>query len=250
MWCHNPEGQNFEAQYIKSENGCRHCGACMEAGARITGKPCLVSQSELVCPEHLVRHCGTDYTPEELVRYIDKKLWMLNNSGGGVTFSGGEPFSQPSFLLRCLHLLEGKTHRAIQTSGYTSASAFAEVLPHCDFMLYDLKLMDPKQHERYTGVDNKNIHENYQYLANSEKPFITRVPLIPGVTDTEENLSGIAAFMSALNVDRVELLPYNRAAGAKYLLVGRQYETDFNPAAQPQPHLEIFADHGIGVKVL
>lgn len=245
MWCHNPEGQSFESQYIRSANGCLHCGACLLAGG---GQ--LSAKSVAVCPKNLVRLCGTDITPEELIQKIESKLWMLSSSGGGVTFSGGEPLSQPEFLLECLQLLEGKAHRAIQTSGSAPASIFAQALEHCDYVLYDLKLMDSDKHKKYTGVDNGAILENYRTLARSGKPFITRIPLIPGVNDTEENLTQTAQFMNSLHINKVELLPYNKAAGAKYKMLDRIYTTDFDPDVEPQSHTEIFENYGIEVRIL
>ena len=244
MWCHNPEGQSYESQYVRSDNGCLHCGACLHAGQ---GQ--LTEKSVLSCPRNLVRLCGEEITPQELLERIGKKLWMLNAAGGGVTFSGGEPLSQPDFLLTCLEL-EGKTHRAIQTSGFAPADVFVQALERCDYVLYDLKHMDPEIHKHYTGVDNQQILENYRTLASGGKPFITRIPLIPGVNDTCENLKQTAAFMQSLCVGKVELLPYNTAAGAKYKMLGRKYETDFDPSAGPQSHREIFEAHGIEVCVL
>lgn len=245
MWCHNPEGQSFESQYIRSENGCLHCGACLQAGG---GK--LTEKSVQSCPRNLIRLCGEELSAQALLQKLEKKLWMLNATGGGVTFSGGEPLSQPDFLLECLELLAGKTHRAIQTSGYAPEDVFRRILAQCDYVLYDLKLMDPEKHKHYTGVDNTQILENYSILAASGKPFITRIPLIPGVNDTRENLCRTAVFMQELGVGKVELLPYNRAAGAKYKMLGRQYETDFDPSVAPQSHREIFEAHGIEVSVL
>lgn len=250
MWCHNPEGQSFQPEYIRSPNGCLGCGACMEAGKKVTGTPCLVQESVAVCPRNLVRLCGQEISAQELVAKIERKVWMLNAAGGGVTFSGGEPLAQSDFLTECLQLLEGKTNRAIQTTGYTNAQIFASVLQHCDYCLYDLKLMDPALHKKYTGVDNRNILDNYQTLAASGKPFITRTPLIPGVNDTVENITQTAEFMSSLGVKHIELLPYNKAAGAKYKSLNRKYFTDFDESADPQPHTEIFERYGIGVRIL
>jgi len=245
MWCHNPEGQSFDSQYVRSPNGCLHCGACLQAGGGA-----LTSDSVAACPENLVRLCGTDLTPEALVSSMEPKLWMLNAAGGGVTFSGGEPLCQPDFLQCCLALLEGKTHRAIQTSGYAPESVFTQILTQCDYILYDLKLMDPGLHKKYTGVDNRPILDNYRALAASGKPFITRIPLIPGVNDTLENITQTAQFMHQCGVTQAELLPYNKAAGAKYKLVGREYVTDFDPTLPPQNHRDIFESYGIGARIL
>ncbi|MBO5323195.1 MAG: radical SAM protein [Oscillospiraceae bacterium] len=245
MWCHNPEGQSFHSQYVRSQNGCLHCGACLAAGGGI-----LTADSISVCPQNLIRLCGTEISPEAMIQEIEGKLWMLNASGGGVTFSGGEPLAQPDFLMSCLDMLEGKTHRAIQTSGFASKEIFAEALKRCEYVLYDLKLMDSELHKKYTGVDNRCILENYRTLATSGKPFITRIPLIPCVNDTLDNITQTAQFMSQLGVTKVELLPYNKAAGAKYKMLGREYITDFDPSVPPQSHTEVFEHYGIGVKIL
>lgn len=250
MWCHNPEGQAFDIQWVRSPNGCLGCGACLEEGRKACGVPSLTAESVIVCPRHLVRAAGEDVTAEELVARLQKNLTMVNAVGGGVTFSGGEPLAQPAFLKECLRQLCGKTHRALQTSGYATPQLFADILPHCDFLLYDLKLMDSERHRTYTGVDNVNILENYRTLVKSGTPFITRIPLIPTVNDTAENITATAEFMAGLGVDRIELLPYNRAAGAKYALLSQAYSPTFDGSLPPNPRREIFEHYGIGVTIL
>lgn len=249
-WCHNPEGQRFEGEMARSPNGCLSCGACLRQGEIKTGKPCLVAESVAVCPRHLVRACGEDYTPEALVAKIEKNLAILNMSGGGVTFSGGEPLCQADFVTACMRLLSQKTNRALQTCGFAPSDVFRDVLAECDYVLYDLKLMDDGKHRRYTGVSNDKILQNYRTLAASGIPFITRIPLIPTVNDTVENLTQTARFMKECGVHSIELLPYNKMAGGKYLMLGREYVTDFDGAIEPQPHEEIFNEYGIEVKIL
>ena len=250
MWCHNPEGQRFEKEMAKSPNGCLGCGACMEKGEELTGKLCLVPESAAVCPRKLVRESGIDYTPEELVAKLQKNLAILNMSGGGVTFSGGEPLCHWEFVLECMKLLRAKTNRALQTCGFADSEVFLKVLDETDFVLYDLKHMNSEIHKHYTGVENEQILENYKLLAKSGKEFITRIPLIPTVNDTEENIRETAKFMSSLGVNKIELLPYNKMAGGKYLLMGRKYITDFDGEIPPQPRKEIFSEYGIEVKIL
>ncbi len=250
VWCHNPEGQSFETEWVRSPNGCLRCGACAAAGIQSGDTIGLTSDSAAVCPRHLIRSAGEDLTAAALVERIEKKIPLLNAAGGGVTFSGGEPLAQPQFLKECLQRLSGKTHRALQTSGYVAPQLFAELLKDCDYVLYDLKLMDSVRHKRYTGVENHRILANYRTLARSETPFITRMPLIPTVNDTAENIDATAQFMTELGVKRIELLPYNRAAGAKYAMLSRTYAADFDESIQPNPHEEIFASYGIGVTVL
>ena len=249
-WCHNPEGQSFDSAWVRSPNGCLSCGACLEAGRRERGTPCLTEASREVCPRRLVRLCGEEYTPEELLARLEKNLTVLNAVGGGVTFSGGEPLAQSEFLLACLRGLRGRTHRAVQTSGYASAEVLGDVLRETEFVLYDLKLMDDALHRRYTGVSNAAILDNYRLLAESDTEFITRVPLIPSVTDTQQNITAIAAFMDSLGVRRVELMPYNTMAGSKYALVDRKYCPSFDTSVTPTPHGDIWGQYGIEVTVL
>ena len=242
VWCHNPEGQLFTPQVLRSQAGCISCGRCKNTG--------LSSESISICPQNLYRMCGKTLEAHSLIHSIEDKLWMLNSAAGGVTFSGGEPLFQPEFLIECLTLLKGKTHRAIQTCGYAESNIFENALKHTDYVLFDLKHMDPSTHRTYTGVDNSPILNNYRILAKSGLPFVTRVPLIPTVNDTEINIINTAEFVSSLGVKYIELLPYNRAAGAKYKSIGRSYHVDFNEDTLPQTHIDIFSSFNIEVKVL
>lgn len=245
VWCHNPEGQRFENEVVKSQSGCENCGACVTAGG---GR--LNEKSVAVCPNRLLRMSGEPYTPERLWERLRRLLPLLNEAGGGVTFSGGEPLAQPDFLCECLDLLKGETHRAVQTSGYGPAEVFRRVLERSDFFLYDLKLLDPVTHQRYTGADNTPILCNFRTLCGSGKPFVARIPLIPGVTDTESNLTAAAGFLRENGVRSVELLPYNPFAGSKYASVGRRYQPGFDERALPRARTALFKRYGIEASVL
>ena len=249
MWCHSPEGQSFLPEMLRSPNGCLACGACLDKGAELTGERRLVKESIEVCPKDLVREAGTAYTADGLVKKILKNARILQN-GGGVTFSGGEPLAQSEFLLSCLALLEGQLHRAVQTSGFAPEEVFGRVLSCCDYVLFDLKLMDEEKHRYYCGQSNEPILKNYRTLAQSGKDFITRIPLIPTVNDTVENLTKTAELMAELDVHRVELLPYHKLTGSKYAMTGRVYAPEFDENILPQPHLEIFEKYNIEVSVL
>ena len=249
-WCHSPEGQSFATEILKSPNGCTECGACLQAGKEECGIPTLTVKSISACPRNLLRLCGNDHTPEELTALLEKNLPLLKLNGGGVTFSGGEPTAQAEFLTACLRLLEGKTHRALQTCGYCAPQIFRSLLEHCDYVLYDIKLMDPALHRRYCGVSNEWILENYEALVSSGVAFCTRLPLIPGVTDTEENLSRVAAFLTHRGVKYLEMMPYHALTGSKYALAGREYAPSFDGSRESDPHIAIFSSHGIEVKIL
>ncbi|MBQ8352069.1 MAG: radical SAM protein [Clostridia bacterium] len=244
-WCHSPEGQDFVQEYLRSPNGCLSCGACLAAG---NGK--LSAASIDACPRGLIRAAGEDIEAAALVGRLSRHFDTLNRAGGGITFSGGEPLAQPDFLYECLSLLRGKTNRAIQTSGYAMQDTFTRIVGECDLILFDLKLMDPITHKRYTGVTNEPILTNYRAAAESGVKLLTRVPLIPGVTDTEENIEGICRFMRECGVHYAELLPYNRMAGSKYPLAGKVYAPPFDAEQTPTARQEIFAAHGIETKIL
>ncbi len=250
QWCHSPEGQDFAPQLLRSPNGCLGCGACLQAGQRVTGSPTLVPESIAVCPKGLIRLCGEDITSEALCARILRRADFLASAGGGVTFSGGEPLAQTDFLKACLSRLSGKVHCALQTCGFAPPARFAEILPLCDHVLYDLKLMDAQAHKHYCGVDNDRILANYRTLASSGKEFITRIPLIPGVNDTEENLGATARLMQECGVKRVELLPYHPFTGSKYAMTGRVYAPEFDDSRAPTPRTEIFESYDIEVHLL
>ncbi len=237
-WCHNPEGQEAAAKIVKSPNGCLHCGRC-EAEQGYTEK------SIVNCPRQLLRWCGEAYTPERLCRKLLKNKGLLD----GVTFSGGEPLYQHGFLMACLKLLQGQLHRAVQTSGFAPEGVFAEMLKNTDYVLFDLKIMDEAQHKYHTGGSNKPILKNFDRLAKSGVEFVPRTPLIPGVTDTEENLTAIAKLLQGSGIDYIELLPYNPMAGSKYALAGKKFRPTYDPRKEPGAHEELFHAYGIKVKV-
>lgn len=244
-WCHNPEGQSYDNEIMKSQNGCLGCGACLRAG---NGK--LTGDSISVCPNRLLRYSGIKYTPEALVEKLEKNFQILKISGGGITFSGGEPLTHPDFVIDCLRLLQGRIHTAIQTCGHCDAEVFDRVLTLADYFLFDIKLIDRDAHKRYCGVYNDKILRNFHALRNSGKAFVIRTPLIPGVTDTPENLTAIAQLLKKSGINYIELLPYNKVAGGKYAAVGRVFAPDYDESVPCQPRKEIFEALGIQAKIM
>ncbi len=247
-WCHNPEGQDPAQRILRNDNGCLGCGACERYAERTAEGLTYTEESRMHCPRHLLRVSGEDYEPDALCEKLLKNKGLL----AGVTFSGGEPLMQADFLTDCLAILEGKLHRAVQTCGYASRECFERVLSLTDYVLFDLKLADEEEHRRHTGVSNRPILANFDLLTEHVSPerFTVRVPLIPTVTDTEDNLGAIAAILRAHGVTRVELLPYNTFAGGKYHLVGREYRPLFDGTVTPNPRTALFASHGIEASVL
>lgn len=246
-WCHNPEGQSFEIEYMRSPNGCVGCGACERAGDVRNGVLSLTEASVAACNRNLVRQSGENITAEALAKRILKNQRILRTSGGGVTFSGGEPLLYADFITECVPLLGGLS-TALQTSGYADTGVFERVLSVCDYVLYDLKIMDEEAHRKICGVSNKQILRNYRMLAESGKDFVTRIPLIPGYTDTPDNLSAIASFLRQNGVTYAEVLPYNQLAGAKYSSLLRPYSLVSHEATEEETVRALFAAEGVTVK--
>ena len=249
QWCHNPEGLSPQPQLMVSTQRCVHCGACRQ----ICPSPdrCVTCGSCVaVCPLHLRRICGRVYSPEELAEELMRDRDYLTALGGGVTFSGGEPTAQSAFLLETIGLLQGM-HCAVETCGYCSQETFQQVLRAADYLILDIKLVDPAKHRRYTGADNRLILNNLALLKQGLKPFTIRIPLIPGVNDDEENLERTAELLEgASGLERVELLPYHLTAGAKYPMVGIAYTPTFQTDRSPRRDLQPFVRRGIPCRIL
>lgn len=161
-------------------------------------------------------------TAEDLAGRLLNTAQIMGDDFGGITFSGGEPLLQSEFLLEVADKLQGQ-HLCIETSGYADADTFRRVLDRMQFVLFDVKLADEKQHRRFTGVSNEKILKNLEILRNSGIPCRIRTPLIPGITDTEENLSAITRLVQGMNH---ETLAYNPFAGAKYKMLDMEYPYD------------------------
>lgn len=249
-WCHNPEGQDFCNMIIRNENGCRKCGKCFETAVKDGNFYRFTDKSILACPENLLRYSAKEYTAKELETELSPNFDILNRTGGGVTFSGGEPLSQPEFLIEVLRRLKGKVNLAVQTSGYAPAEIFEQALSLADFFLLDIKLCDEAEHIKYTKASNRLILSNFERLCESKKNFLIRTPLIPQVTDTPDNLEKIARLLSSHNVGYIELLPYNPMAGAKYSLVGQEYKPSFDAQIPVSADTKIFEKYGIEAKIM
>ena len=216
-WCHNPEGLESMPQVMRSASGERTVGRYYEAA--------------------------------ELAGILDGQAEVLTAAGGGVTFSGGEPLMQAPFVIEVMDLLAG-THVVLDTSGFAPAEAFAEVVRRCDLVLFDIKLVDPEAHRRWTGQDNEPILANLASLENLSTAFVARVPLVPGVTDTRANLEAIARLLATTpTLVEVQLLPYNRAAGGKYAACGMPFVPGYDEESEPAVLMEPFTRDGIEVRV-
>jgi len=162
---------------------------------------------------------GYEISADELADKLNKNESLLKSLNGGVTISGGEPLMQADFVCELADKL--KVHKAIQTSGYTDIETYKKVIDKFDYIMQDVKLANCEAHKLYTDVSNENILKNIEYLKNSGKEFVFRVPMIPSVTDTEENLAEIKKITEGY---KVEYLPYNTLAGAKYEMLGMEFK--------------------------
>ena len=217
MWCHNPEGLKVEKQLMYKSTFCTHCNNCF--------KPCSHEECQPfqrcihACMTGCLSIAGENIKIDELARRLKKNANILKALKGGVTFSGGEPMRQSDFVFDTAERL-GNMHKAIQTSGFTDLKTYQKVISHFDYVMQDIKLVGKSAHIMYTGVSNDTILRNIEWLKTSGKKFVFRVPLIPGITDTEENLKAIAEIVGE---HKTELMPYNDFAGAKYKMIGMEY---------------------------
>lgn len=248
QWCHNPEGLTAAPQLMVSRASCTHCGACEQAcphPERCTACGACVP----VCRGGLRRIVGQTWTADALAARLAKDADVFAMSGGGVTFSGGEPLMQWGFVSSVIAQLQGIS-TAIETSGFTSDEIFADAMARCSLVMMDWKVSDPEMHRHYTGVDQAPIRRHAQMLAAGSTPFILRMPIIPGVNDNEAHFATVAELVrDAKALVRVDILPYQRAAGAKYEMVGMQYQPEFEDARAPRFFTECFDNVGIPYQV-
>jgi pyruvate formate lyase activating enzyme len=244
LWCANPESISPVPQLFYLENLCTRCYRCVEAcpnkattktpeGAIEINRSLCKACGKCVeaCPNKAREIRGKLMTVEEVLEEVKKDALFYQNSGGGVTFSGGEPTHQPEFLW---HLLKGSQesgiHTALDTSGFVKPEILKKVLEHTNLVLYDIKHMDPAKHKELTGVDNRLILDNARMIAAMGKPMIIRLPLIPGHNDSTENLKALAEFMLSLGLKKVDLLPYHSLGKIKYQRLGMEYKiSDLKP---------------------
>ena len=235
VWCHNPEGLSPAPELYVKKNGCRNCGLCLAGCSHDECKP--FGRCTKICPMDLIKIAGESYEVNALASKLLKASGIFQTANGGVTYSGGEPLMQPDFLFALTEKLKGKVHQAIETSGFCNHNVFKKIARNLDFVIMDIKLADPDEHKRYTGASNEKIIKNLLWLKESGIPHLFRTPLIPGITDTRENLEAISKLVGD---DEIELLPYNTLAPAKYASVGRTFTDLINKDHASKPDLSIF----------
>jgi pyruvate formate lyase activating enzyme len=242
FWCCNPEGLFHQPVMMYSDKKCVHCGRCVEVcpskAISFTEDDCsLVQNRDEHCDHCKTMECadaclheaisiaGKYYTVDDLMKLFrrDRQFW---GSRGGVTFSGGEPLLQHDFISEVLKKCkQAYIHTCVETTANLSTGYFLQIIRDVNWVFVDIKLMDPRGHKTVTGVDNALILKNIEQLAGLDWDgvLIVRVPIIPNINDSEENIRATARFVSSIGLDVMNILPFHRLGESKYRRIGRTY---------------------------
>ncbi len=266
-WCHNPESISGKVEKMYAPAKCIRCGtcvdACPESAIKLTDEGIiadpyrcvLCAKCTEVCPTKAIEMSGKVMSVAEIMDIIEKERVFFDHSGGGVTFSGGEPLVHSKMLIEILDEC-GKRgiHRAVDTAGNVNTGIILEVAKRTDLFLYDLKMMDSVLHQEWTQTGNEKILHNLRTIAETGADIIIRIPLIGGVNDTDENIENTAKFIAGLAGDskEVHLLPYHGIAQNKYIKLGKP--GDFEKLREPDTDSKAsavakFAEYGIKASI-
>ena len=251
-WCHNPEGQRSQPQLMFRVNRCKASNACLD----VCPQSAIHWENESITNWETCDNCGKCaeacfsgaremvgriVSVEQLMEEIERDIPFYDQSGGGVTFTGGEPMFQREFLLASLLACKKQElHTIVDTSGHASWDGFELIYPLVDLFLYDLKLMSNTKHKQYTSVSNQLILDNLRKLSTTRAHIIVRIPLIPGVNDDQENIKLSASFLAGLPyLDGVELMPYHEIGMAKYQALGMEYKLKNTRSSTSQHIIEM-----------
>ncbi|MBN1993838.1 MAG: glycyl-radical enzyme activating protein [Anaerolineae bacterium] len=252
-WCHNPESQARRPERIFRKTRCIGCGACLavcpQAAVSQNGNGIITDNEKCNLCGTCVETCyaqareiiGREMTTAQVMAEIEKDVAFYDESGGGVTFSGGEPLLQPDFLLALLRACRDKEiHTVVDTSGFASWETLDSIRAYVNLFLYDLKLMDEVRHQKFTGGSNQLVLQNLQALSQQGHQIILRVPVIPGINDDAENIRQLGQFIAALpQAHPVELLPYHHLSADKYERLNMAYQLSEirPPSAERMAHI-------------
>lgn len=245
VWCHNPEGISRTPQLAFYAHKCVHCGECAavcprgahrmrEGRHEFFPEPCnACGACERVCPGGALRLFGRKISVGQAVEILLKDRLFYEESGGGVTLSGGEPLLQSAFCREVLAEMKKEgIHTAVDTCGFVRWEAFEQVLPVTDLFLYDLKHTDSAQHRKLTGQGNELILENLRKLSGRKARIEVRIPLVPGCNDSPENVRRTGELLENLSVEKVRLLRCHSLARSKYAALGM---SDTIPVLEAMP---------------
>ncbi len=266
QWCHNPESISIKVQKMYTASKCIGAVKCLdscpndalkltEEGIVTDFDACnLCGKCAEVCPTKAFEMLGTHISISELMKKIENEAVFFDQSGGGVTFSGGEPLMHSDYLLRALKECGKRMyHRVVDTTAFANIDTLLEVADNCEMFLIDLKMMDSERHKEYTGVYNDKILTNIKALAKTNCDLVFRIPLIKDINDDEENIRKTAEFIKSLNLVKTEinLLPYHKVAENKMSKLGAP--DDFIEFEEPseskiEATISIFNEYGIFAK--
>ena len=268
LWCHNPESQSLKSELLYRAGRCLLCGDCIqacpeEAVSLDKGSTSVITDRHkctrcqtcvTTCYSGAREFSGREVTVNEVMTDIRRDVLFYDESHGGVTFSGGEPLLQPTFLSALLRACRAEEiHTVVDTSGFANWKVFERIYEDVDLFLYDLKHMDSRHHREITGVPNDVILENLRRLMAAGANCIVRIPLIPGINDDEKNLFESGNFLAHLSrIPGVELMAYHNIARGKYEALGREYRlTETKPPTQAtmQHAADVLRSNGISVKI-
>jgi pyruvate formate lyase activating enzyme len=263
-WCHNPESQSSRPQVLIAANRCIRCGQCLQvcpnpstetlSGPVVSDACSRCGACVDVCPTGARQMIGRQLNVAQVLTEVQKDRVFHEDSGGGVTISGGEPLVQAEFVQQILGACrEHGIHSALDTCGYGPQDRLLAVAGLADLVLYDVKFIDDQKHVRYTGVSNQRILENLRALARTKRVVWLRLPVIPGINDTDSDVDQLIRFAGDVgHFQKVSLLPYHNTAAEKFRRLGREYQ--LNAVEPPTPsHLRLiaqrFSDCGFDVSI-
>jgi pyruvate formate lyase activating enzyme len=243
-WCHNPESRSPQTQVIRLRHRCMRCGRCSEEEL---ADPLVSNRGESdvdLCPTGALQSVGRSMDSAALVKALLRDRIFFDDSGGGVTFSGGEPLAQTAFVTESMSRLRAEgVHTALDTCGFARWQDLRQAAATTNLVLYDLKLMDDHRHRISTGASNRIILKNLRALTSIHANIWVRIPVIPGVNDDDANVAAMVAFLAPLHgITRIDLLPYHATGEAKFTRVG----VDNTLRGTPEPdsaRLETLAAH-------
>jgi len=261
VWCHNPEAVKRAPELAYYEDRClADCRQCVDVCPqealrdqrpdRVRFDRCTVCGDCVdACPADALVRVGREITAQALLEEVCRDRSFYDATGGGITLSGGEPLLHGTFLQHFLPLAKReRLHVTMETGGSVSFEAFEKLLPYVDLVLFDLKLMDPSRHARFTGATNVRIHENLARLVERQTPLVVRMPVVPGMNTDDENVSATAELLRRLELHDIDLLRYNHFWEAKL----PRLATDRRPLGirPPQPSFyesirQTFSRHGV-----
>ena len=225
-WCHNPESQSPSPEFVRLRHLCMSCGRCTEDELDTPVVSDDRNEADVeACPTGALQGVGEHVQSGELLKRLLRDRIFFDDSGGGVTISGGEPLTQAAFVTDVLRLLRAEgVHTALDTCGFGRWPDLRDAAEHASLVLYDLKLIDPVRHKAATGVSNEIILDNLRVLAGVHPAIWIRVPIIPGVNDDQANMEATADFVHSVpGIRQVDLLPYHPTGEAKFARLGIDY---------------------------